>query len=321
MKRVLLTGAKGFVGSNAIAPLLAKGYEVHAVSSKAIREKAIEENGVKKNVIWHTANLLDSKETASLIAKVRPTHLLHFAWYAEPGMFWQASQNFHWLQASVALLRSFSEFGGQRVVMAGTCAEYDWDYGFCSEYVTPLNPATPYGVCKNALQQVLHSYSSLDNNTLKSDRQQKLSSAWGRIFFLYGPNEHPSRLVSSVITRLLRGEVARCSHGNQLRDFMHVEDVAAAFVVLLDSVVEGPMNIASGRPVALREVVLAAADCLGARELVQFGAISAPAKDPPLLVGDNRRLLNEIGWHQQYELQAGIERAVNWWKLQLKQGI
>jgi len=296
MKRVLLTGATGFVGRNAIAPLLMKGYEVHAVSTKPLIET--------RDIRWHRANLLDSMQMEALMSVVRPTHLLHFSWYAEPGKFWKSSENFRWLESSIALLRQFRESGGQRIVMAGTCAEYDWDYGYCSEAVTPRRPATPYGVCKNALHDTLGAYSAEEN----------LSSAWGRIFFLYGPDEHPARLVSSVINALLRGESARCTHGNQLRDFMHVEDVAAAFVALLDSEVEGAVNIASGQPVSLREVVFTIADYLDARDRIHLGAIDAPANDPPLLVGNGRRLLEDVGWSPSYSLDSGLIKTVDWWR-------
>lgn len=295
-KSVLLTGATGFIGRHAIAPLIARGYEIHAVTSKPER--------TAQNVHWHRANLLDARETAQLVAGVRPTHLLHFAWYAEPGKFWKSKENFRWLEAGIALLQRFSESGGRRAVMAGSCAEYDWDYGYCSEAVTPCRPQTPYGTCKLALQEVLRSYSETE----------KLSSAWGRLFHLYGPAEHPARLVSSVITSLLGNETAKCTHGSQIRDFMHVEDAASAFAALLDSDVEGPVNISTGTPVTLRKVVLAAADCLGMRERVHFGAIAAPEGEPPLLVGDCRRLAIEVGWHQQLELHKGMEKTVDWWK-------
>ena len=295
MKRVLLTGATGFIGRHAVASLVDKGYEVHAVSSKLA--------GFLEGGHSHCVNLLDSNATASLMAEIRPTHLLHFAWYAAPGKFWRSPENFRWLEASIALLRHFQAAGGQRAVMAGTCAEYDWDYGYCSEAVTPCRPATPYGVCKNALQETLRAYSAEEN----------LSSAWGRIFFLYGPNENPARLVSSVTSSLLRGDIARCSHGNQMRDFMHVEDVATAFVELLDSTVQGAVNIASGRPLAVREIVLMAAEYIGAQDRVRFGVIPEPEHEPPLLAGNNRRLSNEVGWNQQRDIRIGIEQTVDWW--------
>lgn len=296
MKRVLLTGASGFIGNRAIAQLAARGYEVHAVSLQA----SLKEHGV----CWHQANLLDGVEIARVVSDVRPSHLLHFAWYAEHGKFWHSAENFRWLEAGIALLRHFREQGGKRVVMAGTCAEYDWNHGFCSETLTPCKPATPYGVCKNALQESLRSYSV----------QEGLSSAWGRIFFLYGPRENPARLVASVVNALLRGDVAQCTHGNQIRDFLHIDDVADAFVALLDSDVQGPVNIASGRPVSLRDVVLAAADCLGARSRVQFGAIPAPDNDPPLVVADVRHLSLALGWEPQFDLMSGIERTVAYWR-------
>lgn len=297
MKRVLLTGARGFIGHRTIGRLMALGYEVHAVTSKPdVRDTA--------SVHWHEADLLDVTRMAQVLRTVRPTHLLHLAWYAAPGKFWRSLENYRWLEAGITLMRHFHEQGGTRIVMAGTCAEYDWDHGFCSEAVTPRRPVTPYGVCKNALQEALHSFAA----------EVGMSSAWGRVFFLYGPGEHKARLMASAINALLRGEAARCTHGNQIRDFLHVQDVADAFVALLESSVGGAVNIASGQPRTLREVVLAAADCIGAGSRVEFGSILAPEGDPPLLVADVRRLQNEVLWTPHYDLRSGVEDTVQYWR-------
>lgn len=300
MKRVLLTGATGFIGRHCLPLLSARGGEVHAVSCKAPQPNQLDVN-------WHQADLLDSQQVSNLIAKVQPTHLLHFAWFAVPGKYWTALDNFRWVQASLDLLQAFAQYGGQRVVMAGTCAEYDWKYGYCSERVTPLLPASVYGSCKHSLHLMLEAFAA----------QTGLSAAWGRIFFVYGPHEHPSRLVPSVICSLLRGEKALCSHGNQIRDFLHVWDVAQAFVTLLDSQVSGAVNIASGQPVALREIIYKIAEKMGRPDLIHLGYLPTPASDTHLLVADVSRLTDEVGWSPSSDLDAGLEKTIEWWRASL----
>ena len=300
MKRVLLTGATGFIGRHCLPSLLAKGYDVHAVSSNAPRETL-------PGVSWHQTDLLNAEQAAELVAGVRPTHLLHFAWYVAPGKFWTSSENLRWVQASLSLLNAFASSGGERVVMAGSCTEYDWEYGYCSEERTPLVPSTLYGSCKHALQTMLDAFA----------RQTGISAAWGRIFFLYGPHEHPARLVSSVIGSLLKDEPARCSPGDQIRDFLHVRDVADAFVALLEADVTGPVNIGSGRPVAVKEIVQKIAGRIGRPELACLGALPAAPNESPLVVADVRRLSEEVGWTPRYDLDDGLEQTIRWWRDQI----
>lgn len=307
-RQVLLTGASGFIGRHCIGPLLAAGYEVHAVTSRApqVLGQVLGAAAQPPQALWHHADLLDAAQVLELMERVRPTHLLHFAWIVEPGVYWTSPHNLRWVGASLELLRCFRQCGGERAVVSGTCAEYDWAHGYCTEGVTPLAPATLYGTCKDALQKMTMSYAA----------QSGLSAAWGRIFLPYGPHEYPNRLVPSVIQSLLRGEEARASHGEQLRDFLFVQDVADAFVALLESEVPGPVNIASGDPVRLRHVVEEVGRQIGRPELVRLGAIASPRGDPPLLVGDVRRLRDEVGWQPSLGLEEGVACSIGWWREQ-----
>jgi nucleoside-diphosphate-sugar epimerase len=297
MKKILITGASGFIGRNCLRALLRLGYEVHAVCPDSLEE-------AYPAVKWHRADLLKLEEAKELVAGLKATHLLHFAWYAEPKKYWTSDENFKWVRASTELLKEFYSNGGHRAVMAGTCAEYDWGQGICSENTTPLLPTTVYGKCKHSLQGALADFSG----------KTGLSSAWGRIFFLYGPNEHPARLVSSVIISLLQGKPASCSYGNQIRDFLHVEDVASAFVALLESDVRGAVNIASGRPIALKEVICKIGEKLKQPKLIRLGDIPSPKDEPPLLVADVKRLKEEVGWAPKYDIDSGLDQTIKWWK-------
>jgi nucleoside-diphosphate-sugar epimerase len=300
VKRVLVTGANGFIGRHCLKFLLEADYEVHATSSRLVSSS-------DSPAAWHSVDLLDPKAVAATMDEVSPTHLLHLAWYTAPGAYWNSSENFRWVQASVALLSAFAAAGGKRLLTAGTSAEYDWTYGYCTEYLTPLNPGTVYGKCKHALEILTEAFCG----------QNGLSSSWGRIFFTFGPFEHPGRLVPSVIGAILRGEPVACTHGTQLRDFLHVEDLASGLVAVLDCDATGPVNVASGIPVSVRDVISTISQILESDAQINWGAIPLADSEPDLLVGNNKRLRQEVGWQEQYDLQTRLEQAVLWWKTRL----
>jgi nucleoside-diphosphate-sugar epimerase len=263
----------------------------------------------------HRADLLDPIAIDRLLEAVQPTHLLHFAWIATPGVYWSSADNYRWLAAGQHLLRSFQLNGGIRAASAGSCAEYDWSrVKVCSERTSPLADSSgasvsPYVECKLALQRAL----------AELCRTRGLSSAWGRIFFQFGPHEHPQRLVASVIINLLSGREALCTPGLQKRSFLHVADVGAAFVALLESTLEGPVNIGSDESISIAELLEYVARQIGRPELLKLGALAAPAHEPALLIPDVARLRDEVGWTPRWKLDQGLKDAIGWWRTELKQ--
>ena len=300
MNRVLVTGATGCLGRHVVPQLVARGWDVHAVSSREIVRAA-------PDVVWHRANLFDGSQAAEVIARSKPTHLLHLAWFLTPRRWASAPENFAWVQASLVLLQAFRAHDGQRIVTAGSCLEYDWRYGYCSEERTPCVPHTAYGTCKHALQLLTSAFAAATG----------FASAWGRIFNMYGPYEHEERLVASVIRALLRHEPARCSHGNQIRDYLFVQDAADAFIALLESSVTGPINIAYGTPVALRDIVTRIGALLERPDLIHLGAIPAAPTDLPLVAADVAYARKVLSWTPRIDFDEGLMRSIEWWREQL----
>ncbi len=299
-RRVLVTGAGGFLGQPALRALLDRGWQVEA----ATLGPAPEGTGEAR---WHDVDLLDPDRLIRLLAEARPSHLLHLAWHAGADIY-GSPENDRWVEASALLLREFAERGGERAVFIGSCAEYDWDQGVCDERRTPLRPASRYGLGKRELGERFERFLAA---------RDRPTGAWARPFFLFGPHESPCRLLASVIRALLRGEPARCSHGRQIRDYLYSVDAADALVTLLESDVEGAVNIASGELSSIAHLVYRAASRLGRENLVRLGAIEARPDEPPLIVGDVGRLRDELGWSPRHGLDEALDETIDWWRQRL----
>ncbi|MCK1321667.1 NAD(P)-dependent oxidoreductase [Bradyrhizobium barranii] len=295
-RRILVTGATGFIGHYTLLPLRELGFEVHVAGRSRPDDPA---------VTFHSANLFDPAGIARVIGAAKPSHLLHLAWDTEPGKFWNAPINIDWVVASLALVRAFAEAGGTRAVLAGTCAEYSWDEAEpLDERRSALAPGTLYGVSKDALRRIVEAYAGTVS----------LSVAWGRIFFLYGPGEKSGRLVSDAIRTLAMKQPFVTTDGLQRRDFMHVEDVARGFAALAASDVRGVVNIASGNAVPVRAILETIAREVGGADLLQLGARPRPADDPPLVEAAVDRLTREVGFVPRHSLEGGLAQTARWWR-------
>ena len=197
-------------------------------------------------------DLLDHAATKAAVAEAQATHLLHLAWHAGARDRWTSPTNLDWVSATFALVQAFAAAGGQRAVGGGSCAEYDWSAETLSED-TPLRPVTLYGAAKAAASLAL----------TKASPALNLSFAWARPFFCYGPGEPPGRLFDDLVKGLKAGEPVDCTDGEQRRDFLHTADIAAALTALLSGEVQGPVNIASGEAIPVRDLIMETAAQMG----------------------------------------------------------
>ena len=289
--KVLLTGASGFLGQYALRALQQCGIPAVAVGRRPPRDLA--------GAAFVAADLLASDDLATLARGVGASHLLHLAWVTEHGTYWDSPENFRWVDASTRLVHAFCEAGGRHVLVAGTCAEYDWSQGCCREDTTPLEPATVYGVAKDATRRLVTALCA----------QHGVRCVWGRVFFPYGAGEAPARLVPSLVAALQGQREGFGVHASQARDLLHAGDVAQAFVTLLRSQAGGCYNLSSGQAVAVGEVVETLARLLDADPRAVLRRAPTRPAGPALLVGHNAKL-RSLGWRQQSTLAQGLAQTL-----------
>jgi nucleoside-diphosphate-sugar epimerase len=289
MRKLLITGGTGFIGQHAIPKAVSAGFEVHVVSRSASIAKTL---GAKH----HRLDVFDRSAVQDKLNEIRPSHLLHLAWEVEHGRFWTSEQNLKWLQASIDLVQCFIHAGGKRFVGAGTCAEYDWSQ--CEAYYesAPIGPGTLYGSAKAALCLVLRQYC----------RQHGVGFAWGRIFNTYGPGEPSQKLISYILTKLMRNEEIVVSDLGRIRDFCHSKDVAKAFVLLLQSNISDCVNIGSGCPISIRDLIDIAGQVTSCSSSSLIVERPTPSSEPRTLIPDLARLMNEVGFKPEVPLESGL---------------
>jgi nucleoside-diphosphate-sugar epimerase len=235
--KMAVTGASGFLGRHVLAELAQhRGIEVTAMTRRplppgyAAREVAI--------------NL--EEPPADCYARLgRPDVLIHLAWAGLPN--YRSATHFELqLAQQYRFLKDLVEAGLPSLLCTGTCFEYGLRAGELVETMRP-DPRNPYGYAKDALRRQLE--------FLRAGRPFKLT--WTRLFYMFGDGQPATSLYSQLIAAGRRGDTSfAMSHGEQLRDYLPVADIARNIVLLaLHAADSGIVNVCSGKPVAVRRLV------------------------------------------------------------------
>jgi nucleoside-diphosphate-sugar epimerase len=289
-KKILVTGLSGFIGKQCISYLIDRNYEIFTITRDPSR---IHNN--KVNVI--EGDLLHTGVPTKLIKAIKPDYLMHLAWYTKHQEFWDAKENLSWVRCSIELVEEFLKHHGKRFIISGSCAEYDWSYDEMDEFKTPRNPNSLFGISKNSLFNLIDTNSQLRN----------LSYAWARIFFTYGPYENTNKLFSSVLSKIINNEIAETTDGLQFRDFMHCNDIARALVDLIESDIQGPINIGSGIKISIKEILELIGKITNKYNLIKIGAKESRLNEPKSILAKTNRLKKELGFRPEYRLDYGIK--------------
>jgi nucleoside-diphosphate-sugar epimerase len=288
--RIAVTGAAGFLGRAFVRHATAAGHPVAALLRPTSRTLP-----THPAVTVAVGTLADPPwdDLAHFAADV----CVHAAWTTDAGVYLRSPENHRYLEESLAFVAGMTARGVEHVVALGTCAEYQPSPRPLQEARSPLGPGSPYAHAKHELRLAL-------GERLRADG---VGLAWARVFQPYGTGEPPARLCSMVARRLADGQRVELDTPHAVRDWIHVDDVAAALLTLVERRVDAIVNVGTGVGRTVEHIALAIADLLDRRDLVATG--SAPGDELDVRVADAGRL-RELGWKPRVDLGAGLAMLV-----------
>jgi nucleoside-diphosphate-sugar epimerase len=271
-KKVLLTGATGFVGRQVFEHLIQSDIDIILV----IRRGSAHQFKPFKNVVKmiETDDLFKEGSAWWAASCCDIDLVINVAWYTEPGEYLTSDRNLDCLRGSLNLAEGCVIAGVERFVGVGSCAEYK----ISNEPIRHdelLEPLTLYAAAKVATLNMLEQFFMTKN----------ISFTWCRLFYLYGEAEDERRLVPYIRSQLSLGKTADLSAGYQVRDFINVKVAGRIIADVALSQQSGVVNVCSGRPTTVRELAIKIAKEYGREDLLNFGARKDNILDPPYMVG------------------------------------
>jgi nucleoside-diphosphate-sugar epimerase len=286
-KKVLITGASGFIGLHLCRKLLEKGNEVHALCRS-------EPSVFERRFNWHKVDLTDLGSTRKVFGEIRPDMVFHLCSHAEGerelSLVLPTFQGE--LTATVNVLLSLAETGCSRVIMAGSLEES-----------RPGEiPSSPYAAAKAASR----AYASMFHQLYK------LPVVMTRIFMAYGPGQSQKKLIPHSIISMIEGRPLKIASPARKVDWIYVEDlVLGLLTAAVTPGLEGKsIDLGSGEMIEIQDVVRRIRQIVNPRAYVEFGAISERAAEQ-VCRADAATTYALTGWHPATSLEAGLEKTVD----------
>ncbi|MGI8751464.1 MAG: NAD-dependent epimerase/dehydratase family protein [Acidimicrobiales bacterium] len=305
-RRVLVTGATGFIGSWVTDALVDHGARVTAMTSGASGSQRPLRKPFSDGVNVLGADLADPAALRSVVAAVLPDLVIHQAAVTHVGRsFRRMNENIQTnIQGTVNLLMAL-DGAYERFVYVGSGDVYG-DVAVPFREDGPTSPASPYAVSKYAAERFCRMF----------------HQAYGwpivclRLFNAYGPGQSTDRIIPELIAAGLRGVSLEMTGGRQTREFTYVADVADALcrALVAPDIAGRVMNIGCGQEVAIRDIAMLVHRLLDTAPPPVLGALPYRPTEIWRMFGDSSQARHVLGWRPHIDLDDGLAQTVDWFR-------
>ncbi len=303
MKKVLITGASGFVGNNLARFLLSRGHEAHLLLREGHAQWRLKD--ILGDVRVHIADLCDPDGLAEAVKSARPEWIFHLAAHGAYSSQIDAARIVQTnIMGAVNLVQACLRTGFEVFVNTGSSSEY----GFKDHAPTEkewVDPNSYYAVAK-ASATLFCRYTA---------RSLGVRIPTLRLYSVYGPYEEPTRLMPTLIVNGLEGRLPPLVNPKIARDFIYVNDVTSAYLLAATVESDDPgavYNIGSGIQTSIAEVVETARRSLSITTEPEWGSMKDRIWDTDTWVCDNRLAAEQLGWRPNDSFEKGFRKMVDW---------
>jgi len=319
---VMVAGGAGYIGSHAVKQLVEAGHDV-VVIDNLFRGH---ERAVHRKASFFAVDLADTKALAGILREFAVDCVMHFAALAYVGesVIDPLSYYANNTAGTISLLRAMQAAGVRRMVFSSTCATYGEPQSTPIVETMPQQPINPYGWSKRCVEQVLCDYGAADGDfAFAALRYFNVAGAAadGSIGEHHDPETHlvPTLLLAALGKRekvTLFGTDYPTPDGTCIRDYVHVEDLCAAHIVVMNALAPGDArfyNLGIGKGYSVKEVLAAAREVTGRTIPFEYGP-RRPG-DAAVLFANAEKIRNELGWSAIHtDIRPIIASAWHWHK-------
>ena len=303
--KVLITGVSGFVGSYLLKQLVKETkHEIAVIVREPLNAWRIQSS--LKHIYVIKGSIADPESYRARFSAFKPDVVIHLAWDGVGSQSRNESAQWRNVPYMLELMEIAISNGAHTFIGLGSQAEYGSVNARIDENQA-TNPTTLYGVSKLAacnLGQAIASTSSM-------------RFSWLRLFSSYGPMDQPDWLIPYLINSLLDGQSPNLTAAEQVWDYIHVADVAAAVGSVIDKPnASGVFNLGSGNAIPLKSIIEKTRDLIDSSMPLNLGVVPYRQDQVMHLEANIERLTHATGWKPVVDINDGLLETVNWWKSQ-----